>query len=205
MLQKVNKMKALLLSSSPVEKNVQKEFLSLLDKKPEDIKVVMIPTAGYPKIEQKYVDLDISILKKLGVKNIIQIDLKEENEESLREKFSDVDVAWMGGGNTFWLMHWIRKSGFDKVLPELFKNGLVYVGTSAGSLVCGKDISISGWRSGWDRNVSGLKDFSGMGLVDYAISPHYVDRDQKAINSCTKETGIKIKPLRDGEFVVVNR
>lgn len=198
-------MKLLLLSSSPIQKKIQLQLLKLLDKKPEEAKVAIIPTAGYPKIDQKYVDFDKNILQELGVKDIIQVDLKENSKESLEEKLVDRDIIWVCGGNTFWLLHWVRKSEFDKLLPKLLVQGKVYVGISAGTLICGKDISISGWRSGWDRNVVGLKNLSGLGFVDYAISPHYVDSDKEIIKNCSNKTGVKIIPLKDGESVVVNK
>lgn len=197
-------MKLLLLSSSPTQKKIQEEFLKLLGKEPKEIKVALIPTAGYPEIDQKYVDFDKNILKKLGINNLTQIDLKEESTKSLEEKLSDCDVIWVGGGNTFWLLHWVKKSGFDKLLPKLLNQGKIYVSTSAGSIIAGPDISICQYKHDWNENVFGLKDLSGIDLVDFVVSPHYVDKNKKFNETCAKETGVKIVPLKDGEAVVVD-
>lgn len=48
-------------------------------------------------------------------------------------QLEDADVFIFEGGNSFYLMEWINKSGLSLVLPELLKTK-VYVGV-AGSIV----------------------------------------------------------------------
>jgi len=43
----------------------------------------------------------------------------------------------------------------------------------------------------------------GMGLIDYEIWPHYQDKHQKII--AKHYSDVKIKPLRDGEYIIVDK
>ena len=67
--------------------------------------------------------LDLGILKE----NITEH--KIGNEININE----FDVMYMMGGNTFYLLNIIRKTGFDKNIKEFINSGKIYVGSSAGS------------------------------------------------------------------------
>ena len=100
-------------------------------------------------------------------------------------------------------MDWARKSGFDKVIIDLVGQGKVYIGTSAGSLLVGPDISVSGWMPSWDRNIVGLKDISGLGIVPFVVSPHFVESDRQVLEKNMKDVSYPIIALTDKQAVIV--
>jgi dipeptidase E len=108
-------------------------------------------------------------LQHSGIK-ILDVDLRVLRGKELKNKLSKVDVIYVGGGNTYYLLDLIRKSNFDTMLPELLDIGKIYVGASAGSIVVGPDISMAR-----DPRVVNLQDFRGMGIVPFVVIPHYVD------------------------------
>lgn len=83
--------------------------------------------------------LDLGILKE----NITEH--KIGNEININE----FDVMYMMGGNTFYLLNIIRKTGFDKNIKEFINSGKIYVGSSAGSEILGNSIDVA---LGYDDN-----------------------------------------------------
>ena len=63
------------------------------------------------------------------------------------------NLVWVGGGNTFYLRHWMRQSGFDRVVERTCtpEDGpaAIYVGASAGAICAGSSIEPAFWK-GWD-------------------------------------------------------
>jgi len=78
-----------------------------------------------------------------------------------------------GGGNDFYLMDCIRKSGLAEVLPEMLKNK-IYVGISAGSMVTARKLPSKEFQALYYEEETGIKDDSGLSFVDFQISPHLI-------------------------------
>ena len=51
------------------------------------------------------------------------------------------DIIYVGGGNTFHLMHHLHAADADDVIRKLVREGVPYVGESAGAVVASDDIS----------------------------------------------------------------
>jgi dipeptidase E len=91
------------------------------------------------------------------------------------------DAIMIGGGNTPYLSHWLRRSRFDELLPRLLQRS-VYVGVSAGSIVAGTNMHIDAdrlRRDGiydddiyGDQAPVGAGSSNTLGLVPFAIRPH---------------------------------
>jgi dipeptidase E len=191
----------LFLTSSGLSDENEKDFLDLLSCDPKGLRVAFIPTAmnqESEEVKKKYISIDVNDLENLGMK-VEFINLEKLNEENIIEIFKPFDVIYVYGGNTFYLMYHIKRSGFKKNIIEIIKNK-VYFGVSAGSIVTGKDISIAGWENG-DLNNINLKDVGGLGLVDFSILPHW---DGK-IPTEAEDYRYEIKYIKDGEAIVVDK
>lgn len=197
----------LFLTSAGLPPETSGEFLKLLGKKPEETKICFISTASYaehPEGDAEYVKGDKIRLSELGFKTITEIDLRREDEKSLREKLKNFDVIFVTGGNTFYLLKYVRESGFDKAIKPFLDREGIYFGVSAGTIIAGKDISISGWKSDWDKNIVNLEDLRGMGLVDFIISPHYVAEHKAVINENKNKVSSTIYALTDSQAILVD-
>jgi len=131
-------------------------------------RVLHVLTAAKREKIVDYVHKDVTTMKELGWR-VVDIDLEEKTETELREILKNVDVVYVQGGNTFYLIDAIRKSNFEKVLREFLTAGGLYIGVSAGTLVACKSIQFA---EGADPNELGITDYSGMGLVDLVIDVH---------------------------------
>ncbi|MGA7384893.1 MAG: dipeptidase PepE [Methylocella sp.] len=88
-----------------------------------------------------------------------------------RDTLNRIDAIMVGGGNTYALLKRLHQSGLLDALRERVRNGLPYIGASAGSNVAGPNILTTN-----DWNVVGLTRFESLGLVPFNINPHYAER-----------------------------
>lgn len=192
----------LFLSSAGIKPETKQAFLNLIDKEPRDCKVAFIPTACDPEPDKSYVQWTIDQIKELGI-TLFNVDLKDENELSLYEKLSKADIICVNGGNTFYLLDWIKKSGFDKVIKKLITEGKIYFGVSAGSYIVCPTIEVSTWK-GHDRNTISLTDLSAMNLVNFLIFAHYEERYKVLVENSAKTTKYPIITLTNQQAIVIN-
>ncbi|MEK6964196.1 MAG: Type 1 glutamine amidotransferase-like domain-containing protein [Nanoarchaeota archaeon] len=193
--------RTLFLTSAGLPLETRDYFLQLLPKKPKDCKVAFIPTAADPEEDKTYVHLMIDQLKEIGFQ-VEEVDLKTCQLEELFGRLSFCDVIYTNGGNTFYLLDWIRKSGFDRFIEPLLGMGKIYLGVSAGSIIAGPSIEVAGWKN-IDTDVVGLKDLSAMNLVPFMIFPHYGERHCALIEKESKKTKYPIVALTDQQAIVV--
>ena len=130
----------------------------------------------------------------------INIDGKNENE--IREFFKNKNVIHIEGGNTFFLLKKMKETGFDKIVKDLVNNGVVYIGTSAGSYVACPTIEVSTWNpDGKDR--FGITDFRAMDLVPFVLKVHYKDEQGDFVKEHMKDCKYPLRILKDGQGILV--
>lgn len=199
-------MRKLFLASSMrkllVNKKLKNELIKFLPKKPKNILVGHIPNASDPQKDKSYVQESIRQLESMGMK-IRKIDLRKENKKSLKKKLDDCDIIFVNGGNTFYLLEIIRKSGFNKILPSLLDKGKIYLGASAGSYVTCPNIGAASWKHA-DRNINNLKNLTGLNLVPFIITAHFEENVRKAVEKGAKKTKLPVVALADKQALVVN-
>ena len=75
-----------------------------------------------------------------------------------------------GGGNTFLLVSQLYKTKVIDMLETVVKNGTPYLGTSAGSNICGLTMNTTN-----DMPIVYPPSFRTLGFVSFNINPHYLD------------------------------
>jgi len=177
----------------------------LLPKPATELKAAFIPTAGDPYSDKGFVYVDREKLVEMGF-DVTDIDLKETDEATLETKLADVDLVLVAGGNTFYLLDKVRKSGFDKILPKMLERGLIYVGSSAGSILCCPTIE-GAKRFDNPADASDLTDYRGLNLFNKVIIPHahkekYAERIKQTTTEMN-EQGLEVITLTDDQAVIV--
>lgn len=179
----------------------------LLPKPAEQLKAAFIPTAGDPYENKDFVYVERRALEKLGME-VTEIDLKATQREELAKVMQQMDVVLVAGGNTFYLLDWVRKSGFDVIVTKRISEGLVYIGSSAGSILCCPTI-VGAKRFDTPEAAPELSDYTGLNLVNFAIIPHtHKEKYKQRIEETTaelQENGLEVVYLTDDQAVVVDR
>ncbi|HLD04600.1 MAG TPA: Type 1 glutamine amidotransferase-like domain-containing protein [Candidatus Nanoarchaeia archaeon] len=193
----------LFLTSAGLPPETRASFIKLLPKKPKDCKVAFIPTAADPEEDQAYTQVMIQELKELGFQ-VEEVDLKSCQLEELFGRLSFCDIIYVNGGNTFYLLDWVRKSGFDRFIEPLLNMGKIYVGVSAGSIIAGPTIEVASWK-GYDKNEVYLKDLSGLDLVPFSIFAHLDEKWKSMVGFESKKLKEPLVALTDQQAIVVQK
>lgn len=165
-------MKLLLTSNGISNPSIAKALFELVGKNPEDTSLVFIPTAATIETGDKdWFINDLNNLYKLGLKSISIADISAVPENIWRPQIEEADVIFFEGGNDYYLMEWVNKSGLIHLLPEFLKTK-VYVGVSAGSMITNPDLDIKISQIIYDENLEKENTIPGLDYVDFYVLPH---------------------------------
>jgi len=193
----------LLLTSKGLPEELSGAFLYFLGKSPKKCSVSFITTAAYADGENpEWLDYYVKQLRGYGIENIEELDLKNKTQKELSSALNDKDIIFVNGGNTFYLLYWIRKSGFGRMIYNLLDEGKVYIGVSAGSYVACPTIEAATWKHS-DRNKIGLKDLTGLNLVPFLVSTHFEEQYRSVIEKASRSVKYPIVALNDTQAVLV--
>ncbi|WP_299373487.1 dipeptidase PepE, partial [uncultured Kiloniella sp.] len=114
-----------------------------------------------------------------------------------------------GGGNTFVLVNQLYKIDVMHTLRDVILNGTPYLGTSAGSNLCGLTMQTTN-----DMPIVYPPSYKTLGCVPFNINAHYLDPDPNSKHKGeTRETRIKefhayndipVIGLREGSWLEVD-
>ncbi|MFD0862666.1 dipeptidase PepE [Sungkyunkwania multivorans] len=140
-----------------------------------------------------------------------KIDKKVKGLHEYEDKKKAIERAgglFTGGGNTFLLVQQLYKYELLHVLREAIFNGVPYLGTSAGSNICGVTMQTTN-----DMPIVYPPSFKTLGVIPFNINPHYLDPDPNSKHMGeTRETRIKefhkfnnlpVVGLREGSWLAV--
>ena len=218
-------MKLLLTSGGITNKSISRALLDLVGKKAEEISLVFIPTASNVEIGDKdWLIEDLVNLRKQNFKSIDIADISVLDEKIWKQKIETADVLYFEGGNSYYLMEWINRSGLISLLPDLLKNK-VFVGVSAGSMIASKNLNLKISQSIYEEDLDRLEELEGLHLVDIYILPHlnspYFEKVREGLirealqgvtdkvyaiddNSALKVEGDKVEVVSEGKWLVFN-
>lgn len=218
-------MKLLLTSAGITNESIKEALRDLVGKPYKDIKIAFIPTAAFAETgHNDWLIDDMYRVKQTGA-CVSVIDIAQLSKVELLSRLEDVDVIFVGGGNTFYLSYRMQKSGLMQALPELLKTR-VYAGISAGSMVVGDSLRVTSQAVAKGKLID--EEYDELGpegkssaktakLVKFVVRPHlnsrffpkvsgvYVQEVAKELNvpiyAIDDQSAIKV---RDGKIEVVS-
>lgn len=128
--------------------------------------LVFIPFARPGGISHdEYTDKVKPVFQKLN------IEVKGIHEfENPIEAVNNAEAIFTGGGNTFVLVSMLYKYNLLDAIQNAVENGTPYLGTSAGSNICGLTMGTTN-----DMPIVYPPSFRTLGLVSFNLNPHYLD------------------------------
>lgn len=128
--------------------------------------------------------------------------------ENAKIALEEAEAIFTGGGNTFELVNQLYKTDIFSTLKEVLENGTPYLGTSAGSNICGVTMMNTN-----DMPIVYPPSFTTLGCIPFNINAHYLDPIKGSTHMGeTRETRIKefhifneipVLGLREGSWLEV--
>jgi dipeptidase E len=126
-----------------------------------------------------------------------------------KQALQHAEAIFTGGGNTFELVNQLYKKDILSTLKQVIENGTPYLGTSAGSNICGQTMMNTN-----DMPIVYPPSFTTLGCFPFNINAHYLDpvEGSKHMGE-TRETRIKeyhvfnktpVLGLREGSWLEVS-
>lgn len=130
--------------------------------------IIFIPFARPGGISHdEYTEKAAQAFRKLN-KNVVGLHTFSNPREALK----DGKGVFTGGGNTFVLVNALYKMELMQPLREAIFKGLPYLGTSAGSNICGVSMQTTN-----DMPIVYPPSFKTLGVIPFNLNPHYLDPD----------------------------
>lgn len=201
-------MKLLLTSAGLTNSSIVGALRELVGKPFEESSLAFVPTAANVEKEGKeWLIDDLYNCKKLKFKTLDIVDISAIPKALWLPRLEEADILLFGGGNTFHLSHWFKKSGLAELLPKMLEKK-VYVGISAGSMVTTKDMRFSQSQKLYYEDMVVDPGEEGLGFVHFYIrphlnSPHFPNVRKELIAELAREVPEPVYALDDDSAVKV--
>ncbi|MDH7445046.1 dipeptidase PepE [Aquimarina sp. 2201CG14-23] len=158
-------------------------FEALIELYKDCNEIVFIPYARPGGISHDEYTIGVNnIFKKIN-KKVLGIHMFSDTKEA----FSNTQGIFTGGGNTFLLVSQLYKNKVMEPLKNAIDSGTPYLGTSAGSNICGLTMQTTN-----DMPIVHPPSHKTLGVFPFNINAHYLDPDPNSTHKGeTRETRIK--------------
>jgi dipeptidase E len=157
-------------------------------------RVAFVPFAAYDHVAYTAKVRDRLALMDLEVVNI--------------DHLSSADAVFVGGGNTFRLLKKLYERNVFNAIRERVREGLPYIGSSAGSMVSCPTI-----RTTNDMPIVECPTLNAFGFIDFQLNCHYLDPDlgsthkgetrEERLREFHEENATPVLGLREGTMLIV--
>lgn len=194
-------MKKIVLFSTPTRKNIDAILKLIFPNEIENKVFSYMPSDG-SSIKQQYLDEWKGYARENNAK--FQYIDNSTNDPKETEKLLNSNILTITGGNTFKLLHNLRKSGLDEAIKKFVKKDeFVLSGFSAGALVLTPTIEVCKLPN-YDTNEVGLEDLTGLELVNFEVFPHYSEEYKEVFEKYKNTAKYDVKEITDDDFIVLN-
>ena len=144
-------------------------------------RVAFLPTASIHEGYTGYVGSARTVFKKLGAE-LTEIEISTANVSDITQVFDAADIIYFTGGNSFFLIDQLRKTGTDTLLKQQLEKGKLFIGESAGAIVCAPELSYIEKMDPIPEDYS-QSDYAGLGLINFYVLPHYLTAPFKKVTA----------------------
>lgn len=133
--------------------------------------VTFIPTAALPDKLNFHIKYSKELLAKMGL-IVDELEISTAAHLDIVNKLEKNDYIYVTGGNTFFLLQEMNRSGAGDFIKTQINGGKLYIGESAGAILLAPDIE---YAKDTDDPLMApqLKTFGALNLIDFYPVPHY--------------------------------
>lgn len=184
--------------------DVAKLFADFANGDLEGKSVTFIPTAGIPEKVTFYVEAGKKALEKRGLE-VDEPEISTAAPEEIAGRLRKNDYIYISGGNTFFLLQELKRTGADKIIVDEVSKGKAYIGESAGAIIASPNVECA--KDPDDRGKApDLNSFDALNLPDFCPLPHHTNFPfKKAVEKMiSKYAGeLKLYPISNSQAILV--
>ena len=143
-------------------------------------------------------------LEKLGL-IIDELDISIAPASEISSKLKRNDFIYVAGGNTFYLLQELQKTGADKIIIDEVNAGKLYIGESAGAMIVSANIEYVKLMDNI-KKAPELQSLTALNLLDFYVVPHY---NNPPFEECTQKMldcysqNLNLIPISNNELIMV--
>jgi len=194
----------LFLTSAAI--NVLDTLVPLLRVQTGEHSACYVTTAGNLEGSPAWMDDEIVAIEQAGLE-VTRIDLSTLSPHTVDAAFAGCDSIWVGGGNTYYLLQEVRRSRFDQLVTSRIREGVPYIGTSAGSVILAPNLECIKYAEEHPDLELELTDFDGLGVFPLLPLVHFDNPAFKTVYAKILDDAlandVAFVTLKEQQFIVV--
>ncbi len=166
--------------------------------------VTFIPTAALHEKVNFYVKSGRKALERVGLV-IDELEVSSADRSLIMRKLKANDFIYVSGGNTFFLLQELKRTGTDQAILEQIGAGKIYIGESAGAMIVAPDIE---YAKDMDDCAAapGLENYSALHAVAFYPLPHHTNFPfKKAVEKIIAKhaQALPLQPISNAQAILV--
>lgn len=185
-------------------KDVSQIFVDFANENLVGKTVTFIPTAALPDKLDFHIKYSKELLSKMGL-IVDELEISTAAHLDIVNKLENNDYIYVAGGNTFFLLQEMNKSGAGDLIKTQIKAGKLFIGESAGAILLAPNIEYS---KDTDNSLVALqlKTFEALNIIDFYPVPHYKNYPlREAVERIISKYGTKLPlvPFSNSQAILV--
>lgn len=185
-------------------KDVSQIFVDFANENLVGKTITFIPTAALPDKLDFHIKYSKELLSKMGL-IVDELEISTANYLDIVSKLENNDYIYVAGGNTFFLLQEMNRTGAGNLIRTQINAGKLFIGESAGAILVAPDIE---YAKDTDDFLAApqLKTFKALNIIDFYPVPHYKDDSLKeAVESVISKYGavLPIVPFSNSQAILV--
>lgn len=166
--------------------------------------VAFIPTASIHEAYTQYVKEARVAFDSLGL-IVKELEITQCSKNEMEEVLTNCDCIYVSGGNTFFLLQELRKTGANRYITEQVEKGKLYIGESAGAMILAPNIEYAKDMDDHLALTPGFTDFGGLGIVSFYPVVHFdsFPFEKAAREVVNKNSHLPLKIITNQQAIVV--
>ena len=166
--------------------------------------VTFIPTASLVESVTFYVASGKKALEKMGLE-VDTLEISTASAQEIEHTIMKNDFIYLTGGNSFYLLQELKRTGADLAIKAAVQSGKLYIGESAGAIAASPSI---GYVEKMDsiKKAPLLSEYTALGLVDFYTVPHHTNAPfKKTVETilATYSEQLPLKAISNKEAILV--
>lgn len=166
--------------------------------------VTFIPTAALPDKLNFHIEYSKKLLSEMGL-IVDELEISMATHLDIVNKLENNDYIYVSGGNSFFLLQEMNRSGAGNLIKTQINAGKLFIGESAGAILLAPDIEYS--RDTDNPLVAPqLKTYEALNIIDFYPVPHYKNAPlEKAVEIVISKynTELPLVPFSNSQAILV--